>query len=428
MAEDSFALATYTRRFLGATIGIVAPLATLLVLFPRHTALTWMWPVRDPRSAVLVGAVYAGATIYYWLALRSDDWLEAQAGLEGIFVVSAVLLLAVILHWSTVRPWHLMTLVWLPAYYVPLLFVPYLFRLERGWARLPGGAQVQISRAAAVWLTARGVLYTISAAAGFIFAGPLARAWPWAIDPVEVRMFLGQPATFILPGLAVLRGNPLWRRHRLPLVYLASLGVVQLAALLVLRTPYRWASPLGVIFPLLLAEWIVTPLVIFSAQRRRSGERSSRGVAPVRPLASSRLAPPQYGVMILGIVYLAIGIVGFLPVEAINPLSRSGATLLLRHIAVNGLHNLVHVIIGITGLAAARRMESTRAWGRVMGAVLLVLFVAGLAQAALAGFPRDQSLLGLVTLNSAGHVFHLATGVLALIYGFAGAGPRSGKS
>src|SRR5574341_2080796 len=96
VSEVSFALKSHTRRFMWATIGVVVPLATLLVLFPRHTALTWMWPVRDPRSAALVGAVYAGATIYYWLALRSNRWVEAQAGLEGIFTVSAVLLLAVI--------------------------------------------------------------------------------------------------------------------------------------------------------------------------------------------------------------------------------------------------------------------------------------------------------------------------------------------
>ena len=57
-----------------------------------------MWAMRDPHSAILVGTVYVGATVYYLLALRSDDWLETQAGLEGIFTVSAVLLFAVVLH------------------------------------------------------------------------------------------------------------------------------------------------------------------------------------------------------------------------------------------------------------------------------------------------------------------------------------------
>ncbi len=273
--EDSFALTSHTSRFLWATIGVVLPLATLLVLFSRHTVAYWMWGMRDPRSAILVGTVYVGATVYYLLAVRSDDWLETQAGLEGIFTVSAVLLLAVVLHWDVVRPWHLMTLIWMPAYYVPLFFVPYLFRLEGGWARLPRRDQVHISRAAAVWLAARGFLYAAAAAAGFIFAGALTRAWPWPIDPVEVRMFLGQPATFILSALAVARGNLLWRRHRLALIYLGSLGIVQLAGLLALRTPYHWASPLGVLLPLMFLEWIITPLVILSRQRRGMDKRST---------------------------------------------------------------------------------------------------------------------------------------------------------
>jgi hypothetical protein len=412
---DAIPLASHTRRFLWATIGVVAPLAILLVLFPRHTTVHWMWVMRDPRSAILVGAVYVGAAVYYWLAVQSDDWLETQAGLEGIFTVSAVLLLAVIVHWDVVRPWHLMTLIWMPAYYVPLLFVPYLFRLEGGWARPGGGDRLEIPRAAAAWLTARGFCYAALAAGGFVFADALSGAWPWAIDPVEVRMFLGQPATFILSGLAVLRGNRLWRRHKLALLYLGSLGVVQLAALLVLPTPYRWASPLGVLLPAMFAEWIVTPLVVFGQRQRDQDHRSGVAGGPDPSIVPAKPEAAQHGVMILGATYLAIGVIGFLPIEPINP-SSGGVTYLLRHIAVNGLHSVVHLVIGITGLAAARRLEHTRVWGNATGVVLLVLFLAGIAQAALIGFPRDQSLLGLVALNSAGHVFHLATGVVALVF------------
>jgi len=288
--------------------------------------------------------------------------------------------------------------------------------LEGGWRRLPRSDQTQISRAAAVWLTARGLLYAILAAGGFVFADTLARAWPWAIDPVEVRMFLGQPFTFILSGLAVLRGNLLWRRHRLPLLYLGALGVVQLAGLLALRTPYHWASPLGVILVLMFAEWIITPLTMLLRRRRDMGRRSTGDAAAVSPVVPPRASAARYGVTILGVVYLAIGLLGFLPNASVNPPSEA-ATYLLRHIAVNGPHNIVHILIGITGLAAARSVQFTRAWGITMGLVLLALFVVGLAQAALAGFPRDQSLLGLVVLNSAGHVFHLATGIVALIFG-----------
>src|SRR5947209_6099838 len=99
-------LSRETRVFLVATLVVIVPLAALLCLLPGSTDAYWMWTMRDPRSAVLVGAVYAGATVYYTLALRSNDWTQATGGLDGIFTVSALLLLAVALHWDIVRPYH----------------------------------------------------------------------------------------------------------------------------------------------------------------------------------------------------------------------------------------------------------------------------------------------------------------------------------
>lgn len=50
---------------------------------------------------------------------------------------------------------------------------------------------------------------------------------------------------------------------------------------------------------------------------------------------------------------------------------------------------------------------------------MLSLFFAGMLQAALQGFPRDQSLLGLIPLNSPGHVLHAISGGAALYLGVA---------
>lgn len=394
---------------------MIIPLAILLVLIPGSTAVYWMWAMRDPRSAILVGTVYAGATVYYVGAVRADDWLEAQAGLEGIFTVSAVLLLAVALHWDIVRPWHLMTLIWLPAYYVPLLFVPYLFRLNGGWGRLPTTEGATLSRSAAAWLMIRGIGYAVLAAVGFVFAGPLSRAWPWPIDTVELRMFFGQPATFMLSALALRRGNALWRRHRLALAYLASLGAVQLAGLLVLRSSYTWSSVLGVLLPLAFAEWILTPLLVVLASRMPRQRVVPRGEA-VRP-ADRTARAVIHGVRIVAFTYLAIAAFGFLPVEAMNPLRAGGtARYLLRHFAVDTPHNLFHLALGVSGLWAARDLQGAQRWATVVGSVVLALFVAGLAQAGAQGFPVDQSLAG-IALNPAGHVFHLATGILTMILG-----------
>ncbi|HKP54971.1 MAG TPA: DUF4383 domain-containing protein [Chloroflexia bacterium] len=127
----------------------------------------------------------------------------------------------------------------------------------------------------------------------------------------------------------------------------------------------------------------------------------------------------RYATMLIGATYLAFGLLGFLYVDAINPIHHNGvgARYLLNLIAINELHNIVHLAVGVTGLWAATSLAWSRRWGLIVGAVLLVLFIVGMVQAYLQGFPNDQMLLGLVPLNSPGHILHMVTGGLALYIG-----------
>ena len=128
----------------------------------------------------------------------------------------------------------------------------------------------------------------------------------------------------------------------------------------------------------------------------------------------------KYGAKLLGILYLVLGVVGFFPLPILNPFHADGigATYLFNLIAVNTLHDIIHLVIGITGLLASRDEAQARLWGKIAGVVLILLFVAGMVQAAVEGFPKDQLFLGLVPLNSPGHILHLVTGALALYLGF----------
>jgi hypothetical protein len=129
--------------------------------------------------------------------------------------------------------------------------------------------------------------------------------------------------------------------------------------------------------------------------------------------------PVQFGVRLIGIVYLAFGIIGFLPVDALNPIREQGigASYLLGLVAINPLHNVIHLTVGLSALWMAKSVKSAQTWGRVLGVVLLALFAAGMVQAFLEGFPFDQSLLGAIPLNSPGHILHLVSGGIALYLG-----------
>jgi hypothetical protein len=124
----------------------------------------------------------------------------------------------------------------------------------------------------------------------------------------------------------------------------------------------------------------------------------------------------RFGALLLGVAYTALGLLGFLEIDAINPVHHQGigARYLLNLIAINGLHNVIHLAVGVTGLLACRSVETSRRWGLAAGTVLLLLFAVGMVQAYLEGFPYDQSLFGIIPLNSPGHFLHLVTGGIAL--------------
>lgn len=252
-----------TRLFHLAGLAVLIPLTVLLCLLPGGTGIYWMWEMLDPRSAVLIGAAYAGATVYFVLALRGDDWPQAQGGVEGICVVAAALLLPVALHWDIVRPYHPMTLVWLAAYYVGLLGAPLVVRLQALHAAGGRSEGAALPARWRIWIVGRGAVHLALGCAVFIFADVLTASWPWPIRPVELRLFAGQLASFAWPAVTILRGYTSWRRHRLALLLLASQGLVQLAGLFLSTTPYAWVSPVSGLLPLLFAEWIVSAGILF---------------------------------------------------------------------------------------------------------------------------------------------------------------------
>ena len=129
--------------------------------------------------------------------------------------------------------------------------------------------------------------------------------------------------------------------------------------------------------------------------------------------------PAQFGVRLIAIVYLAFGIIGFIPIDALNPIREQGigARYLLGLVAINPLHNVIHLAVGLSGLSMSNSAKSAQAWGKFFGAVLLALFAAGMVQAFVEGFPFDQSLLGALPLNSPGHILHLVSGGIALYLG-----------
>lgn len=108
--------------------------------------------------------------------------------------------------------------------------------------------------------------------------------------------------------------------------------------------------------------------------------------------------------LVFGVVFTLVGVLGFVP----------GITndegLLLGIFQVDGLHNVIHLLSGLAGLAASSTESYSQLYLRVFGAVY--------AAVTIVGFVQGDTVLGLIEVNAADNLLHLVLTVGLLGAGF----------
>jgi hypothetical protein len=127
--------------------------------------------------------------------------------------------------------------------------------------------------------------------------------------------------------------------------------------------------------------------------------------------------PVQTTALVVGIVFLLVGIAGFIPGVTTNYDSMMFAghhseALLLGLFNVSILHNLVHLAFGVAGLALARTATGARGFLIGGGIVYLVLWLYGL-------LIDMDSQANFVPLNDPDNWLHLVLGVGMIVLGVA---------
>ncbi|GAB2952496.1 DUF4383 domain-containing protein [Nonomuraea fastidiosa] len=119
--------------------------------------------------------------------------------------------------------------------------------------------------------------------------------------------------------------------------------------------------------------------------------------------------PVQLAALITGVVFLLVGVLGFVPGVTTNfdQLQFAGHhsdALLLGLFQVSILHNIVHLIFGIAGVLLAKTWSGARNFLVVGGIIYLLLWLYGLLVA-------QDSPANFVPLNTADNWLHLILGV-----------------
>jgi hypothetical protein len=126
----------------------------------------------------------------------------------------------------------------------------------------------------------------------------------------------------------------------------------------------------------------------------------------------------KYFAMALGVIYIIVGIAGFIPGLLMEPnLAAPDVSLttgygnLFGLFPVNILHTLVHLGVGVWGVAASRRPGAARKFAQSVAVIFAVLTIFGL-------IPGLKTLFGLIPLHGHDVWLHALTAIVAAYFGF----------
>lgn len=137
----------------------------------------------------------------------------------------------------------------------------------------------------------------------------------------------------------------------------------------------------------------------------------------LRSTRGRNLSPVQKASAIVGAAFLLVGFAGFIPGVTtgygdLAMLGHESHAHLLGLFQVSVLHNVVHILFGVAGLALARTAKTARGFLLGSGAIYLFLVVYGL-------FVDSASGANFVPLNAADNWLHLFLGAGMVIMGLA---------
>jgi Domain of unknown function (DUF4383) len=122
---------------------------------------------------------------------------------------------------------------------------------------------------------------------------------------------------------------------------------------------------------------------------------------------------------LIGVLFLAVGVLGFIPSFVSNPhpnavpglFADEGYGLLIGLFPVNWIHNLVHLGVGIAGLSLSSTASKARSFARGLTWFYGLLAVMG-------SIPALSMLFGLAPLHGWDVYLHGGTAAFAAYYGY----------
>jgi uncharacterized protein DUF4383 len=117
------------------------------------------------------------------------------------------------------------------------------------------------------------------------------------------------------------------------------------------------------------------------------------------------LHPSQVLSLVIGAVYTLVGLAGFAVTGLDQWVGETNQTLL--GFEINGLHNVVHLVIGVLGLLMWRTLATARGYGWILALGYGLTFLYGL-------FAAGNPDLNFLSINGADNVLHAVSALAGL--------------
>lgn len=124
-------------------------------------------------------------------------------------------------------------------------------------------------------------------------------------------------------------------------------------------------------------------------------------------------SPAQVYALVIGLTLVVAGIVGFFYNASFSTGDGTERDAVLGILDVNAWHNLVHIASGVIGLAVASSYGGARTYAIAFGAVYLVVTLLGF----IAG--DGEEIFNLIPVNTEDNVLHLLIGISGIGAGLA---------
>jgi hypothetical protein len=115
---------------------------------------------------------------------------------------------------------------------------------------------------------------------------------------------------------------------------------------------------------------------------------------------------PEILALAFGAIYLLVGIVGFF-VTGFDDFFAHDTGETLVGFEINGMHNVVHILIGIAGLVLGRTLAGARTYGWLLAVGYGAAFIYGLL--------AINETWDFLSINTADNVLHLLTALVGLV-------------